>query len=762
MSAADEAMALGDPRTAEIHLKNLLLEDPDNGEARRMLGETLLAVGDPAGAEHSLLRALELGEPMSSLRLPLLAALMAQGKFNDVLVRIAIEPDLPDAEQVALLTIAAAAHRGLGAMAEAEAAYRAALDIDPNSPSVQSEFAGFLLDMNRDAEAGQLISAVLDDEPDFAPALFFRGIMEHAAGRYDAAEASFKTVLGTESADRRTHLAALARLIETQLALEKISDAAATADLVLATTPRDPVARYLKARVEFEQHDLDAAATRLQELIAEFPNYTPAYALLGRINRTEGRMGQAIMYLRVAVNNNPSDHAARLLLAESYISEGDLQSAKVLLDDTSSLGAMDGLFLASAGWLNLDGGQPELAANYFERSEDNKPDSVQELIGVSSIYLAAGEFERAIRVLEATSYDDPDSSEVRDYLLALIQLRLGDLAGARVAASRLVDAQPAAWSLNLLGTIDLLSQDLAGAREKYLRALESEPKNVPTLLNLARVAVAASDNDEAGRLLRRVLEIDPGELTATIGLAQLAARRGDLEEAHSWLSQGQEAPLLLQLRGELFTGQQRYSDAAAAFSRAFEMQPSSELALKTYAVATRAGSPEPESALRAWVADHPDDIRGNFVLGLLAQAAADNDAAVSHYESIVAVDPTHTAALTNLAGLYGQRGDQRALKLAARAHKLRPDDPAIADTLGWLYVMNDNADAALPLLEQAAEGLPQSLEIRYHLAVAIAEAQDDSEHGLRELRDLLESGAEFPSRADAQSYLARLERQAGR
>lgn len=473
-------------------------------------------------------------------------------------------------------------------------------------------------------------------------------------------------------------------------------------------------------------------------------------------------MGQAIMYLRVAVNNNPSDHAARLLLAESYISEGDLQSAKVLLDDTSSLGAMDGLFLASAGWLNLDGGQPELAANYFERSEDNKPDSVQELIGVSSIYLAAGEFERAIRVLEATSYDDPDSTEVRDYLLALIQLRLGDLPGARVAASRLVDAQPAAWSLNLLGTIDLLSQDLAGAREKYLRALESEPKNVPTLLNLARVAVASNDNDEAGRLLRRVLEIDPGELTATIGLAQLAARRGDLEEAHSWLSQGQEAPLLLQLRGELFTGQQRYSDAAAAFSRAFEMQPSSELALKTYAVATRAGSPEPESALRAWVADHPDDIRGNFVLGLLAQAAADNDAAVSHYESIVAVDPTHTAALTNLAGLYGQRGDQRALKLAARAHKLRPDDPAIADTLGWLYVMNDNADAALPLLEQAAEGLPQSLEIRYHLAVAIAEAQDDSERGLRELRDLLESGAEFPSRADAQSYLARLERQAGR
>ena len=762
MSAAREAIESGDPRTAEIHLKNLLRENPDNGDARHLLGELLLAAGDPAGGEQSLLRAIELGTPLSSVRMSLLGALMAQRKFGDALAMIAAATELPDDQQVPILIIKGMAHRSLGDIAQAEAAYGAALDIDPSSPVARTEFAAFLLDLGRDAEAERLVSAVLNTEPDFGPALVLRGIMDHTAGRYDDAEAAFKKVLRSDSSNQSARLTALARLVETQLALGKVSAAAANADLVFKSSPHDPVARYLKARVEFEQQDLDGATRRLQGPVADFPNYGPAQALLGSISRTEGRMGQAVMYLRAAVNNSPSDHASRLRLAEIYISEGDLESAKRLFEDTTSPGSIDGLFLASAGLLSLDKGQSELAADYFDRSENSAVDGAQGLIGVSSIYLAAGEFERAIRVLEGTSLEDPNGVPVRDYLLALIELRRGDLPAARVAATRLVDAQPTAWSLNLLGTIDMLSQDLDGARATYLQALKVEPENVPTLLNLARIAVASNDYDRAGRLLRRVLEIDSGELTATVGLAQLAAKRGDLDEAHSWLSRGREAPVLLALQGELFTAESRYREAATAFYRAFELQPSSEFALKTYAVATRAGLKEPESALRTWVASHPNDISANFVLGVLAQAAGDYDAAIDHYESIVNVDPTHTAALNNLAGLYGQRGDERALEFAARAHELQPDDPAIADTLGWLHVINGNANAGLPLLEKAAAGLPENLEIRYHRAVAHAEGPGDSERGLRELRDLLKNGASFPSRADAESYLARLEQKVDR
>ena len=59
LTAANHALASGELRTAEIHLKNLLQSDPTNVAARSLLGELLLGTGDAAGAEHNLRTALE-------------------------------------------------------------------------------------------------------------------------------------------------------------------------------------------------------------------------------------------------------------------------------------------------------------------------------------------------------------------------------------------------------------------------------------------------------------------------------------------------------------------------------------------------------------------------------------------------------------------------------------------------------------------------------------------------------------------------------
>ena len=96
----------------------------------------------------------------------------------------------------------------------------------------------------------------------------------------------------------------------------------------------------------------------------------------------------------------------------------------------------------------MQAGHSELASEFFKQSERAGTQSVQELVDVSRVYVAAGEFERAIRVLETASFDEARNAPLRDYLLALIQLRQGDLAGAAAAAQRLSEQQPdAAWAL---------------------------------------------------------------------------------------------------------------------------------------------------------------------------------------------------------------------------------------------------------------------------------------------------------------------------
>jgi tetratricopeptide (TPR) repeat protein len=448
-----------------------------------------------------------------------------------------------------------------------------------------------------------------------------------------------------------------------------------------------------------------------------------------------------------------------LLLAELYIRNDDVEAAKSLFADPASFDATDGLFLALAGRLSLQAGRSDLATAYFDRSEQSRPSTVRELVGVTSIYVAAGEFERSIRLLQEATPDDAASGLVRDYLLALMQARQGDLDAAAATADRLRAAQPdASWPLNLRGAIALAANDFQAAKDLYTEALNLEPNNVAASLNLARVAVALGDTGEATRHLLRVTAIEPQDATANFGLAQLAAQRGDIRAAHSFLARAAESPLRLRLQGELYTAEGRFAEAAAAFGRAFELQPSSDLAFSRYAAATRAGLPEPESSLLVWAAQNPRDVQVHYVLGLLAQAAGDSDAAVSRYEGVIANAPQHAAALNNLAGIYAQRGDTRALELAARAHAASPGDPAVADTLGWIHVGSGNPRAGLPLLEQARAGLPDHPEIRYHWAVALAET-GDREQALRELRALLSSGVTFPSRSDAQGYLRGLEEQ---
>ena len=56
--------------------------------------------------------------------------------------------------------------------------------------------------------------------------------------------------------------------------------------------------------------------------------------------------------------------------------------------------------------------------------------------------------------------------------------------------------------------------------------------------------------------------------------------------------------------------------------------------------------------------------------------------------------------------------------MIAKANGLRPDDPAITDSLGWVLYRQGKADQAIPLLEKAAAGDPGEAAINEHLGDA--------------------------------------------
>lgn len=759
LSDARAAIATGELRTAEIHLKNLLQQRPDDATARVLLGEVSLRSGDLLAAEQNLRRALDLGAAGTAVQLPLLRSLVGQLKFKEALAQIdAGSPPSTDQDRVAVLALQGAALRGTGDRERAEAAYRAALQIDPSSATVRSDLAATLLELARIDEARTLIAAVLADDATFAPALLLRGNLEAGTGQRSAAEATFQQVIDLERekpALSQNYVLALAQIIEVELALGKLDAAATNADTLLQINPQNPMARYMKAAVQVQQNDLGGAEARLESLIADVPQYWPAHRLLGAINIRQDQLGQAVMYLRTAVTNNPADNAARLQLAQLYIRQGNVAEARSLMD-ASSANLSDGLFLAFAGRASQQAGLQEQAAQYFDQSEQRPPQDVQQLIGVSNMYMAAGEFDRAIRVLQSTSFADDQSEQMTNYLLTLIQVRQGDLKAADATAQQLQQQQATvAWPLNLRGMIAAQAKDYAGARALLTKALELEPQNVATLLNFARVAAAQNDKAQTEQYLRRVLEIDPAQSIALFGLAAFAAERREFTAAHALLARAPESNERLRAEGGLLAAESRFAEAAAVFAQAFALEPSEGLALRALDAASRAGHPQPEAQLLAWSADHPRDAASNFTLGSVALAKNDRDEAARRYEAVIAVNPNHAPTLNNLAWLYSERGDPRALSFGERALAADPNDPSIADTLGWLYVQSGDVAKGLPLLERAAAALPSQREIGYHWGVALADSGDTAK-AVGVLQPLLADGVAFPGRADAEKRLAAL------
>jgi Flp pilus assembly protein TadD len=100
-------------------------------------------------------------------------------------------------------------------------------------------------------------------------------------------------------------------------------------------------------------------------------------------------------------------------------------------------------------------------------------------------------------------------------------------------------------------------------------------------------------------------------------------------------------------------------------------------------------------------------------------------------------------------------GDPRALQTARSAHELAGTVPNVQDTYGWLLVRAGRLSEALPLLQAAAAGLPDSPEVRYHLAAALAQAGQKDEARVL-LTDTLLDPQPFDERAEAERLLASL------
>jgi tetratricopeptide (TPR) repeat protein len=210
------------------------------------------------------------------------------------------------------------------------------------------------------------------------------------------------------------------------------------------------------------------------------------------------------------------------------------------------------------------------------------------------------------------------------------------------------------------------------------------------------------------------------------------------------------------LRGKIYFAQQDVAHAEADLLKAIELDPKHEPAYVLLAqlyVASN-GQEKAIEKLNSFV-------EKNKSAPILLQLAAIHEqvknfpAARDAYEKLITVSYDSVPALNNLALLYAEHLGQleKAYDLAKQAREAAPNDPHIADTLGWIFFKKANYGNALRLLQESAGKLADKPDLQFHLGMAYYMLGDEASARLA-LQKAVDASADFPGKDEARQRLA--------
>jgi Tfp pilus assembly protein PilF len=183
----------GDFPAAIIQLKNALQKNPDDAEARLLLGTVYNEAGDPQSAEKELRRAQDLRMSPAKVLPQLGQTLLVQGKFEQVLDET---KQFAGAQAPAeILSLRGNAYLALGKAKEAKAAFEQALQNQPDAPEALIGLAKHALTEGNIEAASSLSEQAVSKNPNSAHAWLFKADLLRAQGKIEASLAAYDQTL---------------------------------------------------------------------------------------------------------------------------------------------------------------------------------------------------------------------------------------------------------------------------------------------------------------------------------------------------------------------------------------------------------------------------------------------------------------------------------------------------------------------------------------------------------------------------------------
>ena len=125
------------------------------------------------------------------------------------------------------------------------------------------------------------------------------------------------------------------------------------------------------------------------------------------------------------------------------------------------------------------------------------------------------------------------------------------------------------------------------------------------------------------------------------------------------------------------------------------------------------------------VANHPDDVEGNYNLGTIYIQKHERTEAEKYLRRVLELRPDHPDALNNLGLLAANQGEtDKAIAYFGAAIKKNPNHVVALENLGKVYRRNGELNKAQQTLERALQIDPEDPDVNYSLGMVFAEMKD--------------------------------------
>ncbi len=472
------------------------------------------------------------------------------------------------------------------------------------------------------------------------------------AGRRGEMGVAFSHYLKAAQLTRSSKLAELA--VRTAISSKDYPSAEQGVRLWLELAPDAPAAHQLAALLRLESDDREGALIHLVRFV----------------ELTEGT--DASVYGKVASIIERAPNPERRLplmqaLVEHFPQSADAQQALAILAASAS--------------------RFEIATAAARRALELRPNWDQPRTFLVKLLLAQDKRDEARQMLETFVGQNPDDQSLR-MLYGQFLVEEQAFSDAREVFEHILIQHPDAPDvLFAVGVLSLQLNDPNSARIYFTRLYDTGERKDEAAFYLGQAAERAQDVHAALTWYEKVTDFKFSD--AQVRIAFLRAKSGEVKRAREILQQlrgssPEDAVALYLIEAEILNEVGQADEATAVFNTALEI--------------------------------YPDDSGLLYARALHAVERGQLTLAEKDFTRLIAADPGNADALNALGYTLADRTDRygEAKTYIEKAYAIKPDEPAILDSMGWVNYRLGDYDAALGYLRRALDKLDDG-EIAAHL-----------------------------------------------